>query len=417
MEWLLRLVDSDVEQADAPIVKRRLSMAMGWFGCLLFAVTWPLWFQPTAFPAVPLFGVLLSMPMWLHVVTAALAAASIASLALRTSFRAYLLIAFLLLSLVSLNQHRLQPWLIQLGLLAVFAWLLSGRDFVKFARLLLVSIYVFSAISKFDYQFTHTLGQQFLETLTGFVGLDVSDWAERTRVVLALMFPVSESLVAFGLLFPRTRFIAAWAAIAVHGGLLLILGPLGLKHHFGVLTWNLFLILQIWILFLGQRRSEDRNEKTQFRTEEERGSSLRRYIALTLLLLPALEPLSLYDHWPAWQLYAPRNSRVTMDVLEPAAAKLPASLCVRDTNSPWVRVRLDQMSFDQAWVPIYPQDRFQVGVALAIAERYDLQGGLRVTVQGVSDRWNGERSEQTFRSNDELLRLANTYRLNAKPAK
>ena len=356
MDWLLEMVGPDGGIEASHCMKQRLSAAIGWFGCVLFAATWPLWFQPTAFPIIPLVGLPLSVPALLHVVVAGLAVVAFACLAFRSAYQPYAPIAILLIILVLLNQHRLQPWLIQIGVFATFAAILNTRDFVRFSRLLLVSIYLFSAVSKFDYQFTHTLGQQFLATLTGFTGLDVGAWSERTRVLLALMFPFSEALIGLGLLFPNTRVIAAWAAIGIHCGLLLILGPLGLKHHLGVLVWNLFLIVQVWILFIGPCNN-GANEVDPDDSELEREPALGwRYLATAILLLPLLEPFSLYDHWPAWQLYAPRNSRVVMHVLEPVAEKLPDSLCDIGSTSPWVRVRLERMSFERAWVPVYPQD-------------------------------------------------------------
>jgi hypothetical protein len=57
-------------------------------------------------------------------------------------------------------------------------------------------------------------------------------------------------------------------------------------------------------------------------------------------------------------------------------------------------VDLGRWSLVTRGVPIYPQARYQLGLAAAIAQRSDLSDEIRARMSGVSDRWSGERQTQ-----------------------
>ena len=60
--------------------------------------------------------------------------------------------------------------------------------------------------------------------------------------------------------------------------------------------------------------------------------------------------------------------------------------------------RIDAWSLDALGVPIYPQDRFQLGVAEAAIASQHLGGDFRIVMQSTADRRTGERDEQTISS-------------------
>lgn len=411
-------ISSDVPPSTGAVIRRRMTQSSALFTLLLVSVTWRIWLQQDAYPQIPLFGWARSAPRWIDVcLLIAMIASAIGTWMPTASARRYGGLAFLISAalLVVLDQHRLQPWLYQLMILSVFALLLVDRDYTAYARLLLVSIYLFSAWSKLDHQFLHTLGQQFSKELFGWLQINVENWSPNLRLAGAALFPVGELCVGIGLLAPKTRTLTSYVAIVLHLGLLLILGPWGLQHHYGVLTWNAFFIVQIWILFLNGPKSFDDDSNTE-RQPTEPSANWKQWLCTGIVLLPLLEPVGLLDHWPAWQLYAPRNSRITMSVLESKLDSLPDELSELTTgNGFWRRVNLDRWSLESIGVPIYPQDRFQLGVAIAIAEKYGLGGGVQVELQSASSRWDGERKAQTLRSVDELRKSATHFRLNTSP--
>ncbi|MEC8162907.1 MAG: hypothetical protein VX111_17305, partial [Planctomycetota bacterium] len=82
---------------------------------------------------------------------------------------------------------------------------------------------------------------------------------------------------------------------------------------------------------------------------------------------------------------------------------------------PWCEFDLAQWSLTELGVPIYPQDRFQAGVALALARRLDNERGIRITWEGPSDRWTGERATEQWLGRQALELAVGRFRVNAEP--
>lgn len=403
------------------------------FGLLLIAVTWRVWTPQTVYPRVPLLRVADSLPLacqW-----AALAALVVSLLVVALGLlprlndvkQAWVFLAFVVAMavLILTDQHRLQPWAYQLTIYAVvFATVPSDTDNrargLALLRILMLSIYLFSALGKFDYQFLHTVGQQFLEVVWGFLGIGVAQWPWPLRLVLAAVFPLVELLVAIALLVPRLRPGGAVAAVMLHASLLLVLGPWGLQQQPGVLVWNMFFIAQATLLFCGSRRQFNSGEPAMKPGQLTPRRWAPTCVVLVVVCLPLLEPFGWFDHWPAWGLYSPRNSRALVEVHRAGLRNLPAELRpflgTADPDTTWVTLRIDDWSLATLSVPIYPQDRFQLGVAEAIAERYGLERTIRVRLLGMSDRLSGARPEKTLIGRQQLVAAESRFRCNAQPA-
>lgn len=423
-KWLASLELAD----DASVSHLALWLSRSWAvaGLLLFTATWRLWTPQSVYPQVPLVRAAGLLPTWCEWVALGVLAVSLVGLLCRprVSMGRCCAIAFAaaVTLLVCVDQHRLQPWTYQLFLLAWIRSTRSARRELGLSQLLLISIYFFSAISKFDYVFLHTLGQQFLSTLLGLVHLSTDTWRPAARIWLAGVFPCGELLVAVGLLLPPTRRTAALAAIVMHVALLLILGPWGLGHHGAVLIWNLFFITQIWILFLNRRLrvpacpapSESAIEHMTIGP----WSRVVTWIMWCAVPLPLLAPWGWLDHWPAWQLYAPRNSRVLLYVDEADASRLPSALqpfLGTSTLDSRRRLDIDRWSLAELSVPIYPQDRFQLGVALAVIQESRLERSAQVLLQSVSSRTSGKRAETSIIGREDLEEAVSRYWLNSIP--
>ncbi len=423
-KWLASLELED----DASASHLALWLARSWAvaGLLLFAATWRLWTPQTVYPQVPLVRAAGLLPTWCQWVALGVLAVSLVGVLCchRVSVGRGFAIAFAVTVtlMVCVDQHRLQPWTYQLFLLA---WILSTRSARRelgLSRLLLIGIYFYSAFSKFDYVFLHTLGQQFLSTLLDRVHLSPDAWRPAARICLAGVFPCGELLVAVGLLLPRTRRTAAVAGIVMHVAMLLILGPWGLDHHNAVLIWNLFFIMQNWILFLNLRLRAPTGPGPSESAIEPMTigpwSRVVTWIVWVAVLLPLLEPWGWLDHWPAWQLYAPRNSRVLLYIDEADAARLPSALqpfLGATTFDSRRRLDIDRWSLDELSVPIYPQDRFQLGVALAVIKESRLDRSSQVLLQSVSSRTTGKRAEKSIIGMKDLEKAAGRYWFNAIP--
>jgi len=272
---------------------------------------------------------------------------------------------------------------------------------------------------------------------------------------------------AIMLCFPRTQCVGLYFSIAMHFFLIIALGPLGHDHSAGVLIWNAFFIAQNLLLFVGggsassflsprlRRGREGQREGASASRDLDLGHSSEvsrktvpgdepnvtadSLLSLTLspaagargqnqiaawamlafvLIAPLGEPFELWDHWPSWAVYAARPEQVIVAIHEDDLPRVPEELRKYlqppTLLEPWHPVRLDRWSIDATRAPIYPQSRFHIGVALALAERCDLTT-LRVTVFSSPNRWTGKRERKDYVGLDAVQELAGTCWCNALP--
>ncbi len=416
--------------ADSPSRWRWVQQSWGLFGLLLILATWRLWTPQTVYPRVPLIevaGVLPSACQWaaLSIALFALATVLIFHAQIRDRGRRWLSFAFVasMLVLIATDQHRLQPWAYQMTIYAVVLGSMRSdragrRRGLALLRILTISIYLYSSLGKFDFQFLHSVGQQFLEVTGSFVGIDIQGWPWTARLWAAALFPLIELLLVAALVVPRLRKLGVAVAVTMHASLCFILGPWGLGHEVGVLAWNGFFIAQAVLLFAGSEPPAEATGATA-PTEPAPRHWLATGIVLAAGCLPLLEPLGWFDHWPAWGLYSPRNSRAIVEVHRAGIPSLPARLkpylADAGAEASWVRLEIDAWSLEALAAPIYPQDRFQLGVAASIATQYGLERSIRVRLLGMSNRLNGVRQVKTLTGRQQLVAAAEGFRLNAHP--
>lgn len=403
----------------------RLHRVVSCFALALVGVTWRLWVPQETYPQVPLFGWATSVPFWIDWLLLAVWGLSlvlvlVGRLPQRWNSSAWLVASASMFGLMVLNQHRLQPW----AYLAVLSGLIlaacSAAQAERWLRWLLISVYFYSAISKFDYLFVTILGQEFVATGLGLIGVAVETWPAPLRQCLSLSLPTGEVLVAVLLLIPRLRRLGVVMGIALHILLLLILGPWGMNHRPGVLIWNLqFCVLLILLFWPTSAQRGERDETADF-DRPPWGivpAVIARAMALCALLLPLLDAFERWDHWLSWGLYSTRAPRVELYISEDVVSRLPADLqqhCSETTYSGYLRkFALDRWSLAELGVPIYPQDRFHTGLCLALLGRYQLDA---VAVHSASPaRLTGKREQQRWTGDDEILNATSRFCLNARP--
>jgi hypothetical protein len=321
------------------------------------------------------------------------------------------------------DQHRLQPWAYQAALMAFVLATVPSCRALTLVRLLTVSIYVFSAISKLDYTFLHSLGPQFTQSLLDFVGASSANWTDSQRLAAALLFPLGELFIALLLAIPHTRRLGAVLAIVMHSLLLLVLGPLGMKQQPAVLIWNIEFIVLAWLLF-GRKRISQANLPAKAE-DAARATNWLSHAATGILLFavgfPLLEPRGWCDHWLAWGLYSPGASRAQVFVRPSDVESLPRKwrqyISPGQTETPWLRMRLDRWSLASLHAPLYPQARFQLGVALAVANALPPGRDVRVELFSAAHRLTGEREQTSLQTRPQLEAALRDYWLNAMPTK
>ncbi|MCA9131795.1 MAG: hypothetical protein KDA45_01515 [Planctomycetales bacterium] len=391
----------------------------------LLVATWPLWTLTSEFPAIPFLQQLCDVP---PIVDRCLLGVLLLGLGLltlaperwaRLSGLAVLLVG---LALLALDQHRFQPWFYQL-MLFMAVMLVGDRRFVwQWLQALVISIYFFSALGKLDYEFLHTVGQQFLAATVDLLGLGQPPPAAAPSVAVAVL-PLAELILACGLAVPSTRRWFGVVACLFHGLLIAILGPWGLDHSAGVLLWNAQFAVQAILLFVLPLR-----QPAPVPAHGRRTLGLGKMAAATVvglaMLLPWVERFGYWDHWPSWALYAPHSSRAEVWIAQTAIDRLPASLQnamaedageAEDEFALWVRLPIERWSLLATRTPIYPQSRFQLGVALALAQRVQSEFHLKVRLLSAANRLNGSRQVREFVGIKSLAEPQRWFWCNTRP--
>ncbi|GAB5512313.1 MAG: hypothetical protein Rhob2KO_00380 [Rhodopirellula baltica] len=393
----------------------------------LMAATFRLWLPASwtgteSYPAVPMFDLAKvglsehSAGLISFAATLAIVVACFATIGWGRSRWTWPIIAVSLATAVMLDQHRLQPWAYQSFLYAILfaaaprdeSGRLSESTF-RLVRLLTISVYVFSSIGKFDFQFLHTVGQDFLKAPLQWVSVDVSAWPTRTRLIAAASFPAFELCVAIALSWPRTRMIGVWMATAMHLGLIAVLSPMGLGHSPGVIVWNAVMAMQAWWLFAGSVVEA----KDEPKPDMSRAGALSWAVVIIALVMPIFERAGYWDHWLAWALYSPHSSRVTLQIHESAIDQLPeewqTAITADDDADRWHDFHLGQLSLVVRRVPAVPQARYQWALADQIIQQSGIENQVRGKVQSASDRRTGERGEQWWTRWDEFEKAGKRF--------
>ncbi len=409
-------------------VVMRLQRWTAIFSLALIAATFRLWIPQTVFPQVPAFALLCDAPVWCDWILLGCLIVGLLFFAMGRSgysnISGCLLVLVSLCALVCLDQHRLQPWAYQLWLFTVI-WLCCGIHVrLTWMRWLMISIYFYSALGKFDFEFLHTVGQQMLGAMIKCFGRDLPEIPSWQRLVLVATFPLAELVIAIGLAWPKGRRAAGMCAICLHLTLIWILGPLGLNHRLGVLLWNAQFAVQSYLLFVVRsvpiaQCGIDPQAIAPKYFNRLKGCAQTSCIVMIaiVIVMPITERFGIWDHWPSWALYAPHSSRARVEVAAPSIHRLPTDLVAlmkkptteEEEMLEWVVVPIDAWSLQSLDTPIYPQARFQLGVAKTIASVVDADGQVRVTVLGSANRFTGRRESEVFEEHSQLAKAGKNY--------
>ncbi|RMF43086.1 MAG: hypothetical protein D6753_06085 [Planctomycetota bacterium] len=384
--------------------------------CLtLMLATWRLWFptSQTSFPAIPMFSGWVSVPWWVDWLASIGCLMGWAAVAIgRLRLGAAVGLACGLLS-IGLNQHRLQPWFYEFQLVALLILVAPHIQFPRLVRVLASSIYVYSAISKLDASFLQTLGPQMVAAFIDLVpGLDST---ARPPAWMIWSGPLFEFVAGVLLMWPRTRRVGALMGMVLHTALLSVLGPWGLGHSLGVLLWNVhFLGVMLWLVV-----SPEPSGQELARIPEAR-RMLAWSVLVPFLILPLTERWGIWDHWTSWAVYAPHSSRVQVFIYRGEVDRLPQELrALMQTDDVGDQLELEvpigRWSLQSLGVPIYPQGRFQVGVARSVAQRVSYDFAIRCVLWGPADRFTGRRRRIECPDRRAIERLGRRFWLNTQP--
>ena len=378
------------------------------FELLLIAATRPLWMGRNDFPHVPLLAVpgrtfsggnavSLFFVTLLCMLIARLLSKSSPRQVIRLVFGVTLLTG---ISLVFVDQHRLQAWHWLFLLNLAVTLVLQGTNRLRLMRQIVASVYVCSALSRITFVPAQGITGVIVRQLLSMLGIEPAGVSDQTFDLLCHAMTAGEVLIGLLLLSKRTRRFGCVGALLLHGTLLIVLGPWGLNHHIGVLLWNICFLCLVPVLFAG-------NDLAVESAEHEHAG--RRRLALILIWgFPISGLLGLADNWPSWQLYSSRPESWILFVHEADRTKVVPTLAnyLGDPAplSDWCPVMLDRWSLDQTSSPMYPEDRFQLAVIEWVLAQSDSPLRFQIAISEPQRVLWWRRNERTIDTRESLQR-------------
>lgn len=283
------------------------------------------------------------------------------------------------LLLAGLDQSRLQPWFYEyLLLFAALAWFYSSRDAgrrfsaLNACRLLLASIYFWSGAQKINPRFPREMFPWIVKPL-----LDDMPRLAPIAAHAAYAAPVVEIAIGLALLPRRTRPFAAAAAVAMHGFLLLVLGPLGRNHNSVIWPWNLMMIGAVLALFV---HTPDVSARA---IGVPAGPVLFRAAVAFVVLAPALSFAGIWDNYFSWALYSGNHAEAVFYVSYDLLDRLPdpiADHVYEHTGGPDT-LDAAEWSWDELNAPINAEPRIYRAIARDLCRYAEAPNDLRTVIQ------------------------------------
>ena len=181
-------------------------------------------------------------------------------------------------------------------------------------RLIVASIYFWSAIQKVNATFVQKTFPWMIEPSVAFLPAAVRTWLHP----LGFAVPFLELGIAIGLLTRRFRTAAVLVALSTHLAILASIGPWG--RNYNDVPWNIamgaFVVLLFW-------------RETEVRIENVIWGDKGVFHILVLLLFGIAPVLSLFNIWDSYMsfaLYSGNKNVATFDMTDAAAGRLPGDV-------------------------------------------------------------------------------------------
>ncbi|XOV69241.1 MAG: hypothetical protein ACFHU9_08655 [Fluviicola sp.] len=395
----------------AKVLEKRI-MILRILVCLFFVIgiglSFKVWHTDRLFPVLPVFD---WMPSSTDDISGFLAVILVFGLLLGTVIRSrkyfiglFVLLIFLLLQ----DQMRWQPWVyIYVAFLFPFAlWKKVDESLLPYFQFLLIGIYLWSGAFKFGGSFIELTWDKMLRTL-----LYIDDSSTRQSLhFLGYGIPIMEILIAIGLFFKKSRHVAILFAVITH--IIILIYVITNQQNSVIYPWNFAMIFLVVLCFyeagnsmvdwvhldsarcatsdsarcatsdslqLAQGGAARRAQNKQLESNtssnqdssniaEQQSSAVGNKVklqiasgALFFLLLPALNPLGLWDNYLSFHLYSGTNGAFCVGLDQDQYKKIDPELyeyfwAVDEPNGKfWIYVNL--WALEELNVAFYPEER------------------------------------------------------------
>ena len=328
-----------------------------------------LWITNRLLPLTPALPINQPFGSFLLILLAAFLTASLISLKKRNWLTLCLVVLYILFLL---DQNRLQPWAYQYCVMLTLITLqykkTQNKTYLSTLQIVFASIYFWSGLQKVNTGFITNVVPWFLSAWK--VQLSLSNY-----IIIGNLMAVTEIFMGVGLLHRKTKDISLYFIIAMHIFIVITLGPWGLNHNSVVWPWNLVMIALAMLLF---KNNHFEVKKTFTLTK------LELILVTAYITLPALHNLGLTDSYLSHALYSGNihSAHINYQIFPSYFAHNQSLLKEIETNNK--QISLQQWSFTELNVPIYPQERIFRSIAKTLCrlEEYPQKSRTKDTKKG-----------------------------------
>ncbi|WP_157456519.1 hypothetical protein [Chryseobacterium hispalense] len=208
------------------------------------------WITERLYPVIPPIEILNNIPDYFHQFLFGFSLLSLFTI-LCFKINRGLLIALFFTEIIScmLDTARWQPWeyMYLCFLLVVIINFYNPKNILLLSHLFLVSIYLFSGLHKFSRDFLSMVWLNMF--LVDFLGLSMEFILKYKLFFTGLLIPIIEVALAILLLISKSKKVISYLLIIMHFGILIFIGPLGVKYNSVVWPWNLAMIFILIIVY------------------------------------------------------------------------------------------------------------------------------------------------------------------------
>ncbi len=331
--------------------------------CVFFltgiAISLPLWHGQRIFPLIPVLPGMPAIPAPFDYILLGLLIAGLLLGVWRPDRRLTMTILILTGFMIFMDQMRLQPWVLIYFLVLIPYSLVDLRDeknrkkwgplVISYIQILLVGVYLWSGLHKFTPSFVELIYPMLLKGL--FRVTDGSWWLEYNELGYAVA--IIEVLNGIGLIFPKTRKVAALSAILSHLLIMAWISPLGGNTNYVVLPWNMAMILLVLLSAWGMN-----NKLNLWPANHTAMRWATAGLVLLVWIMPALNLKEKWDAYLSFNLYTERISHMYVGLRGDALAQLDKRLHAYFGPKSLIEdgrvIDVDSWSFEELKVPVYP---------------------------------------------------------------
>jgi hypothetical protein len=350
--------------------------------CLFWLIAkligWRMFTTYRSFPAAPVFESLDQIPPVIHSILFLL---SLSFLVLLLFYKnKSILWSLLIVEIFSclLDQNRWQPWEYQY-LFIIFIFIINANNQQRITvafTFILASTYFYSGFGKLNEGFLHTIWTKMVLELFLKIPprIALQHWVHYSGCLVGL----TELIAGAGLLFSKTRKIAAWTLILMHLFILAFLGPLGLWYNKIVWPWNLVMIFYLYLIFLrkGQVIAPLKSIFTGW----------NKLVFICWGVLPALNFAGYWDNYLSSGLYSGKLPRMVICIKDTSKCKPLQRYCKGDYHklcNGEAFIDLQYWAMSETNVAPYPEIRVYKKLQVKLERQYAAAGLSCVFVEGA----------------------------------